>query len=213
MKRAEPQDKRVLMLLKTELDRFSDAMRPGDVTGPRQAIDILKEGRVLHSRLSKAEMIADMFDDIEIDSEKFSQSGQANAIKTKFRNLAKNKKQMRMLAPEEQAAVRDLAMGRSSSRALQWLAKFAPRGVVSTMLSMGGGGLAGGPILGAGLPLAGHFAARQTDKFAANAARSLQGDMLRGAPLPQLAPPANRLRLATPSASQEAERLRTRIGR
>ena len=180
MKRAEPQDVRTLSIIKDTMDDFAKKISHRDVTGDIRGFEFINQARGVYHRKAKAELIEDMFASAEIGTGQYTQSGIANTIGREFRKLAKNKKKMAMFTPDERRAINQIAMGKTSPQAANWLAKFAPRGVVSTMLSMGGGGLAGGPVLGAGLPLAGHFAAKSVDDATVRAAQALQGDMARG---------------------------------
>lgn len=188
MKRAEPQDRRALQLMKNQLDAFADNIKPGDATGPLQAMDMLKDARGLWARKAKYETIRELMENADLDTSMYTQSGVANTITREFRKLSKNRKAMKQFSVAEQEAIKDIARGRYSPAAVRWLAKFAPRGVVSTILGMS-------PSLvnpaALALPLAGHVAGRSVDNAAMQAAQRVQGGVLAGgfAPLPARANP------------------------
>jgi hypothetical protein len=178
MKRAEPQDVRTLTLMKEQMDKFADNLTQADVGGNVKGFELFKQAREVYSRKSKAEVIAKLLKDAELDTSQFTQSGAANTITKQFRKLAKNEKALKGFTPEERMLINELAMGGRSSKAMKFLAKFAPRGVVSTILGMSGG-MAVGPA-GLAVPLAGHLAGKSVDKAARAGVTNLQEAVQRG---------------------------------
>lgn len=151
----KPADKRMAGMIVDELDDYIDNLSDADVVaGDAAKVKALKEARGLYSRAKKSEVIEDLMQRAHDSASQFSGSGLENAIRTQFRGLAKNKKQMRMFTAEEQAAIRRVAQGGPVENAFRFLGKFAPTGVVSGVLTGGAGAMIGGP-LGAALPLAG----------------------------------------------------------
>jgi hypothetical protein len=151
----KPADKRIAGMIVEELDDYIDNLSEADVVaGDATKAKALKEARGLYSRAKKSEVVEDLLQRAQDSSSQFSGSGLENAIRTQFRGLAKNKKQMRMFSAEEQAAIRRVANGGPMENAARFIGKFAPTGVVSGVLTGGAGAMIGGP-LGAALPLAG----------------------------------------------------------
>jgi hypothetical protein len=151
----KPADKRIASMIVEELDNYIDNLSEADVVaGDATKVKALKEARGLYSRAKKSEVIEELMQRAQDSSSQFSGSGLENAIRTQFRGLAKNKKQMRMFTAEEQAAIRRVANGGPVENAARFIGKFAPTGVVSGVLTGGAGAMIGGP-LGAALPLAG----------------------------------------------------------
>lgn len=148
-------DKRLAGRIVDELDEYIDNLGGADiVAGDAVKAKALKEARGLYSRAKKAETLEDLVSRAELSAPNFSASGMENALRTEFRNLAKNKKQMRMFTAAERAAIRRVAQGGKAENALRFIGKFAPTGVVSGTLA---GGLATtlmGPA-GLGVPAAG----------------------------------------------------------
>jgi hypothetical protein len=151
----KPADKRIAGMIVDELDGYIDNLSATDVVaGDATKAAALKEARSLYSRAKKSEVIEDLMQRAKDSSSQFSGSGLENAIRTQFRGLAKNKKQMRMFTAAEQAAIRKVANGGPMENTARFVGKFAPTGVVSGVLTGGAGAMIGGP-LGAALPLAG----------------------------------------------------------
>jgi hypothetical protein len=151
----KPSDKRLAGKIVDELDDYIDNLGDADVVaGDATKIKALKEARSLYSRAKKSEVIEELMQRAQDSASQFSGSGLENSIRTQFRSLAKNKKQMRMFTAEEQAAIRKVAQGGPIENAARFVGKFAPTGVVSGVLSGGAGVAIGGPF-GAALPLAG----------------------------------------------------------
>jgi hypothetical protein len=168
-----PADKRLAAKAVDTLDGYADTLGKKDVTaGDPGAAAAFREARNYYSRARKADELDDLVARAELSAPNFSASGMENAIRTEFRNLAKNQRRMRMFTAEEQAAIRRVAQGGKIENALRMLGKFAPTGVVSTVLSSAGGAYIAGPA-GFALPLAGaaarYGATRMTTRNAARA--------------------------------------------
>lgn len=123
------------------------------------AVGNFKEARAANKAFKRSEMVDELNAGIDLRASQFTQSGKENAIRTEFRQLARNKNKMRQFDAETQAAIRKVAEGGSIENALRWLGKFAPTSVVSAIPSLmtAGGGLSllGPAGLAAGAGLAG----------------------------------------------------------
>lgn len=157
------------------IDDYIDNLKESDVVaGTAEKAAALKEARGYNTRLMKAEEISTLIDRAGISAQGFSGSGFENALRVEFRGLAKNANRMRRFSPEEQAAIRKVAMGGPLENTLRYVGKLAPTGGLSTMLNLGlvagtgGGGLAV-PIIGT----AGRMAATRMTMKNATAAEEL----------------------------------------
>lgn len=153
-----------------EMDDFANNIGPKDASNPG-AFDKLREARNLYSRKAKAEEIAELVRRAELSAPNFSASGAENALRTEFRNLAKNKNRMRRFSPEERAAIEKVAKGGPLENTLRFIGKFAPTGFVSTAFGGVLTGATGG--IGAVVPaagMAGRYAATRMTR--ANALRA-----------------------------------------
>lgn len=156
-------DARLAGIIVREIDDYVDNLKPRDVTGgdPAVASAAVNEARGLWSRARKGEAIERLITRAETRAGQFTGSGFENALRTEFRSLAMNDRKFKLFNPEEQAAIRRVAQGGPIDNALRFLGKFAPRGVVSTGLSMGigagiGNQLFGDNLIGSlGLPMLG----------------------------------------------------------
>jgi hypothetical protein len=152
----DPADRRVAMMLRDKLDEFVDSPPQGAVVAGKgqEGSEALRQARDFYSRLRKSDVIEDLIKDAELSAPNFSGSGMENALRTQFRNLAKNDRKMRLFTQEERAAIEAVAKGSGMANAMRFIGRFAPTGVVSGSLSGGAGGyfgfLAGGPV-GAGI--------------------------------------------------------------
>lgn len=151
----KPADKRIASKIVDEIDTYLDNLSDADVvTGDPTKAKALKEARSLYSRSKKAEEINDLVERAGTRAGQFSGSGFENAIRTEFRQLAMNKKRMSRFTAEEQAAIKKVATGGPVENTFRFIGKFAPTGVVSSVLAGGAGALVAGP-LGVALPAAG----------------------------------------------------------
>jgi len=98
------------------------------------------------SRASKGELLEGLVERAGIRAGQFSGSGFENALRTEFRQLALNKKRMRGFTKNERLLIERVAAGGAVANALRFVGKFAPRGVISTAITAGGGAAIGGPL-------------------------------------------------------------------
>lgn len=185
----KPADRRIAMMLKEQLDDFVDAPPQGAVvSGDAQAgAKALEEARDANTRLRKSELIDDLVRNAELSAPNYSASGMENALRTEFRRIAKNPRQMRLFTQAERAAIEDVVKGGAVTNFLRMVGKFAPTGVVSTGLSGGAGfglgALMGGPVGGGigavALPAVG-TAARAGATALTQGAATRAGKIMRG---------------------------------
>ena len=173
---ARTSDGRTLIRMKSALDDFANNMQAGpDVAGnPEIATPLINQAREIWQRKLKTELIDETVDLAELASGRYTQSGLQNALRDKFsvleRRLIKSSSEAARFSPEERQMIRQLAEGRVTSAAMNWLAKFAPRGPVSAITGLGAAYTLPG---GVALPIAGMAAARRADKAAGRAASDL----------------------------------------
>lgn len=174
----EKSDRRFGKVIINEIDDFIQSMDGHAVTRGDSAAaraSILK-ARDYWSRASKGELLEGLVDRAGIRAGQFSGSGFENAIRTEFRQLALNQNRMRMFTAAEQAAIKRVAQGGAIANGLRMVGKFAPRGVISTAISVGGGSSIGGPLGAVILPMvgeAGRYGATVATKSAARKAAEL----------------------------------------
>lgn len=176
-----PADRRMGSIMVDQIDDYVDTLKDSDVvTGNPEQAAALKEARNLYSRKMKAEEIDTLIKRAELSAPNFSGSGMENALRTEFRGLAKNEKKMRRFSPEEQEAIKKVAVGGNVENALRMLGRFAPTGVVSTAISSGLGFMTGGPAGAAGLPALGAASRYGATKMTMRNARLAEELMRRG---------------------------------
>lgn len=182
--RATPSDERTLTRMRNVLNGFADNVTPQHVVGPADAFNTFREADQLWARRTKTQKIEDLFDLADVKSGRYSQSGMENAIRDKASQLYTRivKRQETSFTPQETELIRQLARGNSSPALLKWVAKFAPRGIVSAGLGTGigasVGSALGGPVGGAigfAVPGAvGTVAARSVDNAAQRTLHAIQ---------------------------------------
>ncbi len=152
---AEPGDERTLSRMREILTSFAENAHPGQLTGPKQALDTFREADKLWAKRSKTQMIEDLFDLADVKSGRYSQSGMENALRDKASQLYTQivKGKVKNFTAEEIGLIRKLAKAETSPALTKWIAKFAPRGPVSAGMGAGVGGtigtMIGGPVGGA----------------------------------------------------------------
>lgn len=155
-------EQRIARIITDHLDDYLGGIGKSDVVAgdPVVASKALTKARALWSRAKKGEEVEELIERANERAAQFSGSGLENAIRTEFRQLALNAKKMRRFTKAEQAAIRQVGRGGPTVNALRMLGKFAPTGVVSSVLSGGAGAAVGGAAGAVALPAAG-LAARQ----------------------------------------------------
>lgn len=156
----EPADARLGSKIVDHIDDFEEGLSQRDVVGGNaDAAGAYKEARSLNTRLSKAKTIDELFRRAELNAPNFSGSGMENALRTEFRALAKNKREIRRFSPEERVAIEKVAKGAPMENLLRQVGKLAPTGIVSFVLGQVAGAAIGGPAGMTAVPAVG-FAAR-----------------------------------------------------
>lgn len=180
---AEPGDARTLARMRDVLNSFADNVQQSHLTGPKQGLDTFREADALWAKRTKVQKLEDLFDLADVKSGRYSQSGVENALRDKasqlYTQIVKGKE--KSFTKEEVELIRQLAKAETSPKLLKWVAKFAPRGVVSAGLGTGIGASIGttlaGPVGGAvGFAVPGALgmgAANLVDRSALNTMRSL----------------------------------------
>jgi len=176
-KSADPETRRLASILK---DRFDDYVlnAPSDhiSTGSKQGLQDWAEARKSYSKLKKAEIFDDMFENAQLDQSKFTASGAENSLATQLRNLAKNDKKMRMFSAEEQEAIKEAAKGGKVQNLLKFYGRFAPTGPVTSIFT--GGAAYAEPTLGVPFAL-GAMGARKSAETLRKQSVSNLADMMR----------------------------------
>lgn len=156
----EPDERRIARIMVDKLDDYMTNIKPTDVVSrdpaaAKVAAESLTEARALWSRFRKGETVEELIERAKNRAAQFSGSGYENALRTEFRNLAQNKKRMRIFTETEQEAIKRVARGGTTENAMRFIGKLAPTGIVPAALGGGAGYAVGGPIGSAALLAAG----------------------------------------------------------
>jgi hypothetical protein len=155
---------RLAEIMKDKLDDFVSGIGMKDVIAtsenPEVATKALLEARKLWHAAKKSEAVENLVERATTRAGQFSGSGFENALRTEFRQFVMNKKNLRGWSKEEIDAAKKVARGGTVDNIARMVGKFAPTGVVSTVMSGGAGAAVGGGIGAVALPAVG-FAARQ----------------------------------------------------
>lgn len=156
----EPSERYMAGQMMRRLDDYMNNLKPSDVLAgdSRAAVGMIREARSLWSRQAKADVLTELWDRAGNRASQFSGSGFENALRTEFRNLIQNPKRLRMFTPDERRAIGKIARGGPIENFLRMAGKFAPTGVVSSVMSGGAGLAVGGPVGAVALPAVGLMA-------------------------------------------------------
>jgi hypothetical protein len=157
---------RIAGIMVDRIDDFLDGLTLQQVVSGNAPATVaaLREGRALWSRARKGELIGDIMDAAELTGKStFTQSGAENALRSGFRNLAKNPRKMAQFSEPEQEAIRQVVTGGPIGNAMRWLGKYAPTSTLPAAAGIGVGsgvgamlgGPAGAAVGGTALPIAG----------------------------------------------------------
>lgn len=150
---AKASDRRVATIITDKIDDYIAGLGSKDVAAgnAKVAAEAIVQARDLWSRAAKLETIENLVQRAADSAKTFSGSGFENALRTEFKNLAKNARLMRTFSAEEQAAIRQVNRGTIPANFARGAGKLAPRGTVSAFTSGGIGGSIGSAVLGPGL--------------------------------------------------------------
>lgn len=177
----EADERRVAGLIIDRLDDYADALASGaePVMGGNApaAVAARKEARGLYARSRKAMEIEELQERAKVRATQFSGSGEENALRTEFRQLALNKKRLGRFNEAEQQAIKEVAFGTLTSNTLRQIGKLAPTGGLSQWLGIGATMI---NPLAAAVPAAGVAARLGATRLTRNAAQRAEELMRRG---------------------------------
>ena len=167
----ERPDRRFGRIIIDEIDDYIARLDGSQATGNvNLAQRSITAARGFWARARKGELLEGLVDRAGIRSGQFSGSGFENALRTEFRQLALNEKRLRGFTKAERAAIERVAAGGPVANILRMVGKFAPRGVISTAISAGGGAAIGGPLGAIVLPVIGEVGRAAATKATLGAA-------------------------------------------
>ena len=187
-KSKEPDEGRLARIVIRKLDEFAENPPQGGVlfgNGP-QAAQAYKEARAAYAAKSRSDRISGVVDAGKLNADVAGSGANVdNTIRQAARSLLKSKNGTMGMSKDEIAALRDVASGGPIRNALRALGKFAPTGVVSSVMSGGAGFGAAGPVGAVALPAVGYVAKKAADygtqKSAENAAALARTRIVPGA--------------------------------
>jgi hypothetical protein len=145
-KSSESSDKELARMMIKKLDDTVGSFTQNDIiSGSDRAISEFNKARDLWTRQAKGKTIDKLIERAQPRAGQFSMSGEENALRTEFRQLAMNEKKMSGFTKEEADAIRRVAMGGPIENILRYGGKLAPTGVVSAPAGAGLGYAIGGP--------------------------------------------------------------------
>lgn len=195
-----PNEQRLSSILLDKFDDYVMNIPARDLSKKSNAVNVeagmeaWKDARAAYSKLKKAEIFEDIKSRAEMNATKFTQSGTENAIVSDLRNLANNKKKMKLFTADEQESIRNAVKGGKIQNVMRFLGKYAP---TSPLAAAGGavtgslvGGTTGAGIGAAALPALGTVARVGATKMREAQLAKLIDIMRRGGELPTTISPA-----------------------
>ena len=183
-KSPDPETRRLATILKDNFDDYVlNAPQDHITTGNKKGLQDWAEARKSYSKLKKAEIFDDMFENAQLDQSKFTVSGAENSLASQLRNLAKNDKKMRMFTSDEQEAIKEAAKGGKTQNLLKFYGRFAPTGPVTSIFT--GGAAYAEPTLGVPFAL-GAMGARKGAESMRKQSVSNLADMMRLGAYPEV---------------------------
>jgi hypothetical protein len=203
----------VIRQMRDQLDDYLTT--PANMSAPNLGGEQLMEGIGTYSRLMKSDRILEI-------AEKAAQNQTgtfASSVRTQFKQLAQNPKQLARFTPDEQETIRAIAKGASENAVLQFMSQMAPsislsgavRAAVPAMVG-GYGYMSGSPelmALGGTLGAAGLGARGLRNVMANQTVNQLAAGIRRGDVRPPMFTPALEIGArAVPQALIEAQQFR-----
>lgn len=169
---ARPKDRMIAEQIGERLDKFVENLSAKDVLSgdAKMVSEFLPKAKDLWMRYRKLELVDGMVEKALTSAPNFSASGLENALRTQFRTLARNDKELRRFEPQERDAIKRIARGGFKENTARNVGRFAPTGPVSATLGIGSMTAAATSLLGS--PIAG-FAVGAAGAGVAYASRRL----------------------------------------
>lgn len=198
-KSTDAADRRLASIIQRQYDSYLENLTPNDTLAGNttQGVAALEAARGLYRRQKNSEMLDSMESKAEDAGQtNYTQAGLEHALRREFAKLARNDKRMRVLKPDEQAAVKKVAAPGRGANVLRNIGKMDPtRGGMGAQINtiVGGGlgatlgaitggvpgaaagGIAGPAALGAAANIANRLALRGTKGRVAQARETLVG--------------------------------------
>lgn len=178
----DPGEQHLAQVLRDQVDDWLDGLTPEQVLAgnPQEAVGALRQARELWSRMRKTEIIENIENRAEIRANaNYTSAGIETALRQEFATLAKNQRQMARFTPEEQEAIRAVAVPGGVQNVLRRLGAFAPRGFFSTALGVLGAS-SGNPAM-MGLTAVGEGSRRLSDMLTRRRVGEVNSVIRRGA--------------------------------
>jgi hypothetical protein len=177
-KSIDPETRRLATILKDNFDDYVLNAPPDHITaGGPKGIKTWEEARKTYTKLKKAEVFDDMFENAQYDK------NLNDSLVRQMKALAKNDRRMRTFTSEEQEAIKNVAKGNSGQKALALAGKFAPDSVLG-VLTQGAVGYGGGATVGIPTAAASYAAKVAAEKLKSNEVSKL-ADMMRLGEVPK----------------------------
>jgi hypothetical protein len=197
----EGSDPAMAAVMRQKMDEFIDGLKPGDVTSqgnPAKATALLKEYRQTYARAKKGELLAGLMEEAK-NSQAWASGNKSAAIRSAFRSLANDDKEMRYFSAVEKRAILDAVRVSKFEGLMTIVGRLSPAASlrsasVGSGIGGGAGFLLGGPI-GAGIgaaavPVAGEMGREIANQIARRDA-NMASTVLRGGkvtPIPSMIP-------------------------
>jgi len=138
-------DRALARQLLDDFDQYMEGLTQASVTGGGvEAVQYVKSARALWTRARKTEAIEELIEKAMLNAESATgMSGLAHTLRIQFKQLANNKKRMRMFTPAEQLAIRRVAAGGAIEKVFRYLGKFDPVNPWNVLGDVGVGAAAG----------------------------------------------------------------------
>ena len=102
----------------------------GWLAGDKTALSSWSQARSLFQKDRKSEIFQDILDKAPVSKGAFSQSGMENYLYNELKKISRNDNIMRTFTKDEQTAIKEAAQGSGLQRALKFVGRFAPTGVI-----------------------------------------------------------------------------------
>lgn len=151
----DPNAYRLMKIIQKDFDDYLDNLPKQSILAgdAKEGMQAWSEARKLFNQEKKAETFQNILKNLDIEKNKYSQSGAENYLANELRKIAKDDDTMRLFSKYEQAEITKAAQGGSLQNMLRYIGKFAPTGVIPGLGAFGLWNIE--PSLGVGVPAAG----------------------------------------------------------
>jgi hypothetical protein len=133
--KSDPLESRAGTLIKREMDKHVDRLRPEDFESAngRASVEALQRGLESYKRGARSKNLQESLEQAKTRAQVWDAGGKDQAIRSELRKITNNPNRLRTYSPLEQALLKKIVGGADAGRVMSSIGRFSPTRVVPAM--------------------------------------------------------------------------------